>query len=261
MLKGSVQYNELQSFKLANLLLNNNYTKPASTVTFGEVLDKAKEVSEKVKEEATSSAEEPKESKKKKLSDNKYQDLPNISQIIQNQDHRNSNDALNSYLFLKQFRFHRKPEEDLSRSMRQQVLQNATHAASQPLVQPIQDQRFAKKPSRSQLLEFWERYAPYVTEDITKKSVRIDIPLLNDVQALVLRLHPDKSVTATILGSEVIAKLVKENKDKLDKNLRHHHLSLREFNVYHSQLTFDSESGTKKQKRKQDPNKRKVDLI
>lgn len=261
MVAQALQYNEVQSFKLANLLLNNNYIKPG-TLSFEEVLEtKIKEANENVKEEGSSTIEESKEPKKKKFNENKNQDLPDISQIIQNQGQRNLADTHNSHLLLKKFRVDRKPEEDLSRSMRQQAIQNATNAPAQPFIQPINDQGLPRRLTKSQALELWERYAPYVTEDPMKKSVRIDIPLLNDIQALVLRIHPDKSVSATLLGSEEIAKLVKENKDKLDRNLKHHHLSLKEFNVYHSELTFDSESGTKKQKRKRKSAKKNVDLI
>ena len=122
--------------------------------------------------------------------------------------------------------------------------------AGQPALQPVYDQGQRQRPTKAQMLAAWEKFAPTITEDITRRAVRIDIPLINDVQAIVLKMNPDKSLSASLLGSFEMGELVKQNKGKLDRNLRHHHLSLREFNAYRSELEFTTESGTKKGKKK-----------
>ncbi|MBI3591514.1 MAG: hypothetical protein HY094_09100 [Candidatus Melainabacteria bacterium] len=249
-----LQPNDLDSFRLGTSLIKDSYTKSAFGKSFDEVLEtQVKEASQKVKEKASDVAEDNSDSKKKKTSKNLNDGLPNITQIIQNADRKNSLETQKTYLLLDKFKQNKKSQEeddDLPRGgLRQQTLNNANNIAGQPLFQPVYDQN-QRRMTKSQMLEKWEKLAPTVSEDITKKSVRIDIPLLNDVQALVLRLNPDKSITASLLGSKAMGKLIKENKDKLDRNLRHHQLSLKEFNTYSSQLTFNTESGTKKQKRK-----------
>lgn len=251
----------IDPFNAANSLLKNSYQAGIGN-SFKDILeDKAEEVSNQAKEKATEVVEDNKDSKKKV---NKNQnELPDISKIVNNQDKRNSNDEIRKvYSLLDKFRENKKSnDDDLSRGARQQTLLNATNAAGQAMIQPIYDQGGRKQPSKSQLLATWDKFSPTVTEDITKRSVRIDIPLLNDVQALVLRLNPDKSLTASLLGSQAMGKLIKENKDKLDRNLRHHHLSLKEFNTYSSELAFNTESGTRKQKKKAKKAKKEIDLI
>lgn len=250
MVGARIQGSEVDSFRMANSLLKNP---PGANFdnSFEEVLEsKVKEVAQKAQDKATDVATENKGVKKKKVKENPTDQLPNVTQIIQNVDKRSSREIQNTYLLLDKFRESRKLQEDeLLRNPREQLLNNAYNVAGQPLIQPVYDQGQRRPWSRAQILENWERYAPLITEDITKKSVRIDIPLLNDVQALVLRMHPDRSITASILASKEMAELLKQNKDKLDRNLRHHHLSLREFNTYRSELEFTSESGTRKKKR------------
>jgi hypothetical protein len=67
---------------------------------------------------------------------------------------------------------------------------------------------------------------------------------------LVLRLNGDRSISASILTSEVMSELIKQNKSKLGDHFKKHNLSLREFNTYRSELELNSESGAKRQKRK-----------
>ncbi len=242
------QYTDIDSFKLGNSILKNS-----GSSTFGkafeEVLEtKAQEVKSKVEEKA-SEVLDTKVSKKKK--DNLEKGLPDISGIISKNDRSVSHEIKNTYLLLDRFRNERRSkEDDLSKGARQQAMNNAHNFAGQALIQPTYE-RGQRRMSKSQVLNAWEKFAPSVSEDITKRSVRIDIPMLNDVQALVLRMHPDKSITASLLGSKEIGELIKQNKDKLDKNLRHHHLSLREFNTYQGELTFNTESGTTKKRKKQ----------
>lgn len=253
--------NDLDPFKAGNALLKNSYQTSIGE-SFKEIFEaQTKEVTEKIKEKAVEVPNNDKNSKKK--TNKNLNQLPDTTELLRSQDRKDFNNMQRVYSLLDKFRESKqyKDEEEFSKGARQQALNNVHNIAGQSLIQPIYDQN-GKKPSKAQLLSTWDKFAPNVTEDITKKSVRIDIPLLNDVHALVLRLHPDKSLTASLLGSKAMGKLIKENKDKLDRNLRHHHLSLREFNTYHSELTFNSESGTRKQKKKTKAKKIKgLDLV
>ena len=246
MLTGSVQFNELDSFKQANTLLKNS-----SFLSFDETLEQAletqaKEISRNAKDKANEVTDESVNGSKKNKESNPNT-LPDITKITRNAD--SSNEVRNTYQLLEKFKDKKKIfDEDLPKGPRQQLMENANFAG-QVAFQPVFDQG-QRKASKANMLAAWEKFAPTVTEDVTKKSVRIDIPLINDVQAIVLRMHSDKSVTASMLGSYEMGELLKQNKDKLDRNLRHHQLSLREFNTYRSELEFSSESGTKKGKKK-----------
>ena len=246
MLNGSVQFYELDSFKQANSLL-----KSSSIASFDETLGQAlemqaKEASRNAKDKANEIIEESNTNKKKK--ENSPNTLPDITQITKNVE-RGSSSEVKTYQLLEKFRDKKKAQdEELPKGPRQQQMQNANFAG-QAAFQPVMDQG-QRRATKANMLAAWEKFAPMITEDATKKSVRIDIPLVNDVQAIVLRMHPDRSVSASLLGSHEMGELLKQNKDKLDRNLRHHRLSLREFNAYRTDLEFTSESGTRKGKRK-----------
>ncbi len=243
-----LQLSDIDSFKLGNSILKNS-SQSTLGKSFEEVIEtKAKEVEKKTDEKASEVLDTKGTKKKKEKFGN---ELPNISSLLGKNEKLASHELRNTYLLLDKFRNERKSkEDDLSKDPRQQVLNNANNAAGQALMQPTYE-RGQRRMSKSQVLNAWEKFAPSVTEDISKKSVRIDIPMLNDVQALVLRLNSDKSITASLLGSKEVGELIKQNKDKLDRNLRHHHLSLREFNTYQGELTFNTESETTKKRKKQ----------
>lgn len=252
---------DLETFRAANSLLRNPYQSRVNS-SFTEVFEnQVKEVTTKIKEQTSEIIEENKDTKKK-TKGNLQDELPDISKIIKNNETRNLNSLQKTYSLLEKFKdFKKLKDEEHSQSSRKQFLSNVHGFVGNPLIQPLNDHG-QRKMSKSHMLAVWEKFSPMVTEYANKKSVRIDIPLLHDVQALVLRLNPDRSITASLLGSQEMTKLIKDNKDKLDKNLRHHHLSLKEFNTYNSELTFNTESGTKKQKKKvKQTKKAEIDLI
>lgn len=245
MFNQTIQPADANIFGKANAILKN----PASTSidkTFEETLEEqAKQVEQKTQDEATQVVTTSKETKKKKENSLDNQ-LPDITKITGKIEKSLPYDAKKSQSLLEKFK---DKKDDPFTGNKQQFLQQNPNIAGQPLIQPVYDQP-QRRPSKSQMLAAWEKLAPVVTEDITKKSVRIDIPMLNDVQALVLRLNPDRSLVASLLGSYAMGELIKQNKEKLDRNLRHHHLSLKEFNTYRSELEFNAESGTKKNPKK-----------
>ena len=256
MLNGSVQFNELDSFRQANSLL-----KSVSLASFDETFEQAleaqvKEASRNAKDKANEIVEESNASKKKK--ENNPNTLPDITKITKNVERGSSSEVRNTYQLLERFKDRKKAQdEELPKGPRQQQMDNANFTG-QTMFQPVMDQG-QRRATKANMLAAWEKFAPTVTEDVTKKSVRIDIPLINDVQAIVLRMHPDRSISASMLGSHEMGELLKQNKDKLDRNLRHHQLSLREFNAYRSELEFTNESGTKKGKKK--PSKVKKEVL
>lgn len=258
MLSGSIQFNELDSFKQANSLLKNSFQTSFDEV-FEQALEaQAKEESKNAKDKANEIVEETANGSKKKK-ENSPNTLSDITQITKNVERGSSSDR--TYQLLDKFKDKKRAQdEDLPKSPRQQQMENANFAG-QAMFQQVADQG-QRRATKSQMLAAWEKFAPTITEDITKKSVRIDIPMINDVQAIVLRMHSDKSITASLLGSNEMGELLKQSKDKLDRNLRHHHLSLREFNVYRSELEFTNESGTKKKKKKSiESNKQVLDIM
>lgn len=254
---------ELDSFRAANFLLKNPIQSNLGR-SFEEVYeDKAKESAKKIKDKATEISDDTSSPNKKKATEKQNDRLPDITQVLNGSARKSSHELQSTYALLERFKERRNSQEDdLSRGARQLALNNAHSFAGQPLIQPIYDNAPRKRMTKEEFLGKWEKFAPSVTEDIAKKSVRIDIPTLTDVHALVLRLNPDRSITASLLGSQAMAKLVKENQDQLDKNLRHHQLSLKEFNTYSSELEFNSESGTRKKKKQAKSAKKTVlDLI
>ena len=245
---GSSLQLELEPFAAGNSILREQFG-AKSKISFDEVLDKeVKELAEKTKEKSIDVVTDDTKTKKKKK--NESLQLPDITKITANEDRSLSREVKNTYLLLDKFKEGRDKNEDFLNSPRQQVLNNANNAALQQFIQPIYDQGEKRRYTKSDKLARWEKFTPQVTEDITNMSVRIDIPLLNDVQSLVLRMHPDRSVSASLLGSKGMEDLIRQNKDKLDRKLRHHQLSLREFNTFVSATSFNTETGTGK-KRKQ----------
>lgn len=254
-----IQSGEIESFKMANSLMKEP-SFIGSGNAFKEILDsQVKEVAQKAKEKVSKVLDVDGKGKKKK--ENLKDSLPDISKIFQ-ENTRESREIKNTYSLLDKFKEEKDSKEDFSKGARRQVLDNANNLSGQALIQPVYDQGSRKKFTKSHLLSNWEKFTPQITEDITKRSIRIDIPMINDIHALVLRMHPDRSLTASLLGSKVMEDLIKQNKDKLDRSLRHHQLSLREFNTYTSELEFNSESGTKRKKRQAKASKKaELDLI
>lgn len=261
MIGTSLQSSELESFKMANSLIRDPI-KSNSDNSFGEVLnEQTKETTRKIKDKAAETASDDKATKKKKTKENlEKEDVLSFAPLGKNPDQAISNETKNTYLLLEKFKQRKRNsnEEDLLNTSRKPLSPNVYNAPGQPLFQPLFDEG-QRRMNKSQILANWEKFAPVVTEDITKKAIRIDIPLINDVQALVLRMNPDRSITASLLGSQVMGELIKQNKEKLDRNLKHHHLSLREFNTYRSELEFTGESGTRK-KKKQNTGAKKAEL-
>ena len=252
---------DLNTFKLSASLFKDS-TLPSSGRSFSQVLKE--EVKSIAKTEETKAVDVVKDNdhitKKKEKSIN-LNELPDINKIVYS-DKKDGSNAQRVNELLDQFKSERKSkDEDPFSQNKQRAMQNINNAAGQAFIQP-DGRQGQRRMTRSQIMSAWERLAPSVTEDPMRKSVRIDIPMLNDVRALILRMNPDRSITASLLGSEVMQDLIRNNKPRLDKTLKHHHLSLKEFNTYVDETTFTGEAGTRKKKpKKQNSNKKTVDII
>lgn len=255
----TLQPDNLQSFRMANSLLGT--VQPVFGTNFSEVLEKkVLEEETKLKGKVSENVTEGTTTTKKKKVKTK-EGLLDASQLIRNDNRQGLQGTQSTYKLLGKLRDKKQAEEDSDsqNGLLGQALTHVNNAAGQALVQPIFDQA-KKQMSKAKVLENWERLAPSVTEDVMKKAIRIDIPLVNDIQALVLRLNPDKTISASILGSQIMSDMLRQNKDKLDRNLRHLNLQLRELNTYYTEIEFNNEAGTKKKKR-QKSNKPMIDSL
>lgn len=160
---------------------------------------------------------------------------------------RNENTLSKTYSLLDKLKDRQPFEEEINPEEKKDLNQSPNvvgHAFAAPI-----NSNNGRQMSRSQMLSIWDRMAPTVTEDANRKTVRIDIPLVKDIRALVLKMHSDGSITASVLASDSMAELIRQNKDKLEKALKSHNLELRDFKAYKSDLTFNQESGSRKKKR------------
>lgn len=251
---------DLNTFKLSASLFKDP-TIPSSGKSFNQVLnEEIKSVEKKEEAKAVDIVKDNDHTSKKKEKSVDLNELPNISTIVRS-DKKDGSNARHINELLDQFKTEKKLKyDDPFSENKQRAMQNIYNAPGQAYVQP-DGRQGQRRMTRSQIMSAWERLAPTVTEDPMRKSIRIDIPMLNDVRALILRMHPDRSISASLLGSEAMQELIRNNKHKLDKTLKHHHLSLKEFNTYVDETTFTGEAGTRKKKQKRQNSKKTVDII
>ncbi len=251
----TLRNDDIQTFKMGNSLLGS--VQPVFGTNFSEVLEK------QVQEEDMKKAKGKEKDiigddvipiKKKKGKEK--EGLMDVSKIMQNDSRQDVRSPQGTLSLLNKFK-EKKQLNNEEPSPREQTFNNVCNVAGQALVQPVYDQ--GPRQSKAKMLDNWEKLAPVVTEDATKKAVRVDIPLVNDIQAIVLRIHPDKSISASILGSKIMGDLLRSNKAQLDRNLKNHRLSLRSLNTFYTEIEFNNEAGTQKKKKKS--NKPMVDSI
>lgn len=238
------------SFNAGNSIAQEKaYQGHATKTDFAAVLEtKTKEATQEAEQKAVDVTKDGKANKKEKETKVKTTDLFDVNKIIENAHDQQTQGVQKTYALLDKIKDRKSTEEDPLTKEKKEMFSGNPNAIGQANIDNKQ-QGSGKKMSRSQMLSIWEKMSPSVTEDGSKKTVRIDIPLLKDVRTLILRLHGDRSVTASLLGSEGMAELIKQHKDKLEKNFRNQKLSLREFNTYRSELELNSETGTRKKKK------------
>lgn len=78
-----------------------------------------------------------------------------------------------------------------------------------------------------QNLAKWSQLAPRVIEDAKNKAVRVDIPGLEDLQTLIVRVN-GSGVSIQVAGSESSMNLLEANQGQLRERLAKHDISLKE---------------------------------
>lgn len=79
--------------------------------------------------------------------------------------------------------------------------------------------------SRRKQLENWEDLAPKVVEDPINKAVRIDIPGINDIETLIVRMNRG-AVGIQVVGSKDAMGRLMHGESELAKRLREHNIVL-----------------------------------
>jgi len=78
---------------------------------------------------------------------------------------------------------------------------------------------------RKKQLAKWDELAPRIIEDPKNRAVRIDIPGLNDVQTLIVRMKQD-SVHVQVVGEKSAMERLQSSEGELSRKLRDHNVKL-----------------------------------
>jgi len=78
---------------------------------------------------------------------------------------------------------------------------------------------------RKKQLAKWDELAPRIIEDPKNRAVRIDIPGLNDVQTLIVRMKQD-SVHVQVVGEKSVMERLQSSEGELSRKLRDHNVKL-----------------------------------
>lgn len=78
---------------------------------------------------------------------------------------------------------------------------------------------------RKKQLANWEEMAPRIIEDPKNRAVRIDIPGLNDVETLIVRMN-NNSVQVQVVGEKSVMERLQSSESELSKKLREHNVTL-----------------------------------
>jgi len=86
---------------------------------------------------------------------------------------------------------------------------------------------------RKKQLAKWEELAPRIIEDPKNRAVRIDIPGLNDVETLIVRMKQD-SVHVQIVGDKSTMERLQSSESELSRKLRDHNVKLASLQAFDS---------------------------
>ncbi|MEY3369402.1 MAG: hypothetical protein RLZZ361_72 [Cyanobacteriota bacterium] len=86
---------------------------------------------------------------------------------------------------------------------------------------------------RKKQLAKWDELAPRIIEDPKNRAVRIDIPGLNDVETLIVRMKQD-SVFVQIVGDKSTMERLQSSESELSRKLRDHNVKLAGLQVFDS---------------------------
>lgn len=116
-----------------------------------------------------------------------------------------------------------------------------TEAAKEGNLSQQENNNYDDANDRKRQLANWENLAPRITEDIKNRAVRIDIPGVNDIQTLIVRMKQNK-VNIQAVGDRTTMAALESRKAELAFMLNKKNVSMGELQV------FDSNSLAKKKK-------------
>ncbi len=98
--------------------------------------------------------------------------------------------------------------------------------------------------SRRKQLENWEDLAPKVVEDPVNKAVRIDIPGMNDIETLIVRMNRG-AVGIQVVGSKDAMGRLMSGESELAKKLREHNIVLDSLKAFDGDVLRNAAAKTK----------------
>lgn len=99
----------------------------------------------------------------------------------------------------------------------------------------------SSKERRKQLAN-WEDLAPRITEDPMNKAVRLDIPGINDIETLIVRMKPS-GIAIQVVGSKDTMTRLANSESELVTKLRTHNIALDGLQVFDGELLRRAKAG------------------
>ncbi len=106
-----------------------------------------------------------------------------------------------------------------------------------------QEARQENSNERKKQLANWEDLAPRIMEDPVNRAIRIDLPGLNDIETLIVKMNKGDAVSIQIVGSKETMQQLKSGEAELSRRLRGQDIR------FESLQAFDSEAVKKDSKR------------
>jgi hypothetical protein len=107
-----------------------------------------------------------------------------------------------------------------------------TEAYKEGNVAQEQAQHYDSNDRKKQLAK-WDELAPRIIEDPKNRAVRIDIPGLNDVETLIVRMKQD-SVHVQVVGEKSVMERLQLSESELGRKLREHNVKLASLQAFDS---------------------------
>lgn len=125
-----------------------------------------------------------------------------------------------------------KPSEQNLAEAAQANTKTVTEAAQQGNVAQ-QDGAAADAQDRKKMLAKWDKMVPRVIEDVKNRAVRVDIPGIEDLQSLIVRVSGN-GVSIQVAGSEQSMKLLKDHQGELRDRLSKHEIKLGSLKTFYA---------------------------
>lgn len=123
----------------------------------------------------------------------------------------------------------------------QSHFKQVTEAVREGNVAPQEYQQDSSQERRKQLAN-WEDLAPRITEDPTNKAVRLDIPGINDIETLIVRMKPG-GIGIQVVGAKDTMSRLANTESELAAKLKAHNISLDGLQVFDGELLRKAKTG------------------